>query len=141
MVLILYGQCYITVSIYSVVTIGACRRISYETEISCISTLLLNFVTNCFQLVFRCCTTGCNRRIFNAPRLIIKTGYIVAVIRRICPISLFTHGYGAGFHSIRSNNRFNIEIFLQFKTDLSVITGLSNFRRNVVIAVYRYLGA
>ena len=141
MVLILDCQCYVTISIYSVVTIGTCRRICNETEVRCTSTLFLNFVTNCFQLVFRCCTAGCNCRVINTPSLIIKTSYIVARITRGCTIGLFTHGYSAGFHSFRCSNRSNIKIFLQFEADLRVVTSLTNFRRNIVVAIYCYLGA
>ena len=141
MVLILDCQCYVTISIYSVVTIGTCRRICNETEVRCTSTLFLNFVTNCFQLVFRCCTAGCNCRVINTPSLIIKTSYVVAHISRGYTIGLFTHSYSAGFHSFRSSNRCNIKIFLQFKTNLRIVTGLTNFRRNIIVAVYGYLRA
>ena len=141
MVLILDCQCYVTISIYSVVTIGTCRRICNETEVRCTSTLFLNFVTNCFQLVFRCCTAGCNCRVINTPSLIIKTSYIVARITRGCTIGLFTHGYSAGFHSFRCSNSGNVKIFLQFKADLRIIASLTDFRRNIVVAIYCYLGA
>ena len=141
MVLILNCQCHVTVSIYSVVTIRTRRRISNKTEVRCTSALFLNFVTNCFQLVFRCCTARCNCRVINTPILIIKTSYIVAHISRSCTIGLFTHRYSASFHSFRCRNSGNVKVFLQFKTDLRIVTGLRDFRRNIVVAVYCYLGS
>ena len=141
MVLILNCQCYVTVSIYSVVTIGACRRISYETEVRCISALSFDSFSNCLQLVFCCCTARYKRRVINTPSLIIKTCYVVAHISRACTIGLFPHGYRAGFHSFRCSNRCNIKIFLQFKTNLRIITSLRDFCGDVIIAVYCYLRA
>ena len=141
MVLILNCQCHVTVSIYSVVTIRTRRRISNKTEVRCTSTLFLNFITNRFQLVFRCCTARCKRRVINTPSFIIKTSYVVAHISRACTIRLFTHGYSASFHSFRCRNRCNIKIFLQFKTNLRIVTSLRDFRRNIIVAVYCYLGA
>ena len=141
MILILYGQCHVTVSSYSIVTIGTRRRISNKTEVRCISTLSFDSFSNCLQLIFCCSTSANSSRISYAPCLIIKTCYVITRISRGCTIGLFTHGYSAGFHSFRSRNRCNIKILLQFKTYLRIVTGLRDFRRNIVVAVYRYLGA
>ncbi len=141
MVLILDCQCYVTVGSYSIVTIGTCRRIRNETKVRCISALSFDSFSNCLQLIFCCSTSTNSSRISYAPCLIIKTSYVVAHISRACTIGLFTHSYRAGFHSFRSRNRCNIKIFLQFKTDLCIFTSLTDFRRNIVVAVYRYLRA
>ena len=141
MVLILYCQCYVTVGIYSVVTIGTCRRILNETKVRCISTLSFDSFSNCLQLIFCCSTSADSSRISYAPCLIIKTCYVIPRISRGCTIGLFTHSYSTGFHSFCSSNSGNVKIFLQFKADLRIVTGLRDFRRNIVVAVYCYLRA
>ena len=141
MVLILYGQCYVTIGIYSVVTIRTRRRIRNETEVRCISALSFDSFSNCLQLIFCCSTSLDSSRISYAPCLIIKTSHIVTHISRSCTIGLFTHGYSTSFHSLRCRNSSNIKIFLQFKTDFRIVTSLCNFCGDVIVAVYCYLRA
>ena len=141
MVLILNCQCHVTIGIYSIVTIGTCCRICNETKVRCISALSCDGFSNCLQLIFCCSTSADSSRISYAPCLIIKTCYVVTHSSRSCTIGLFTHSYSTGFHSFRSSNSGNIKVFLQFKTNLRIVTSLTDFRRNIVVAIYCYLRA
>ena len=110
MILILYSQRYITVCIYSVVSIRACRLISNQTIISGVSTLSIQCF---FQLIFCCSTTGYD--LICIPIFIIKACYIIAcfAVASFVINSLTTHSSTACFHSL--SRRYGIKIFKVFR--------------------------
>ena len=131
MVFILYSQVNITVRINCISTIcSSC--IFYQTVICSSSTLVLNYITDFFQLIFCSSATAYRIRCVHIPIFIIKTSYIVL------SISVFTHCYTAGFHSICSCQCLNIKVFVQFNADCSIIAGLRNFSSDITITIYCY---
>ena len=131
MVFIFYSQVNITVRINCISTICS-SSIFHQTVICSSSTLVLNNITNLFQLIFCSSATAYRISCIHIPIFIIKTSYIVV------RISVFTHCYTAGFHSICSRQCLNIKIFVQFNADCSIIAGLRNFSSNITITIYCY---
>ena len=131
MVFIFYSQVNITVRINCISTICS-SSIFHQTVICSSSTLVLNNITNLFQLIFCSSATAYRISCIHIPIFIIKTSYIVV------RISVFTHCYTAGFHSICSCQCLNIKIFVQFNADCSIIAGLRNFSSDITITIYCY---
>ena len=104
----------------------------YQPIIGGVGALFLHFIADNLQLIFRCTAAGYNVGILNIPVLIIKTCHIVAVGSAGC---LVAHRHTAGFHRIRSGYCLHINVPVEFYADFCIVTGLSNLRRNITIAV------
>ena len=105
--------------------------------------MFFHFIADDLQLVFCCTAAGYDVGILNIPSLIIKACYIITGFISSGCISycLAAHRHTAGFHRIRSGYCLHIDVLVEFYADFRIVTGLSDLRRNITIAVNGYLGA